>query len=263
MNKTTLFAEHEKLGAKMVDFGGWSMPINYGSQINEHKIVRSNVGIFDVSHMSIFDLDGSEQEKFLKYLLPNDVSKIKNSGRALYSPLLNKDGGVLDDLIVYNLGTHYRIISNCATWSQNHDWFVKQCESYDVNIRFMSNLSIIAIQGPQSLNLLKKIGINDLHDMSDFDVKNQNSTMIAKTGYTGEEGFEVVVENANVESFWNSLLEAGASPIGLGARDTLRLEAGLNLYGTDMDKKNNPYESNLAWTIDLNDEDRDLSLIHI
>ena len=257
MNKTTLFAEHEKLGAKMVDFGGWSMPINYGSQINEHKIVRSDVGIFDVSHMSIFDLDGSEQEKFLKYLLPNDVSKIKNSGRALYSPLLNKDGGVLDDLIVYNLGTHYRIISNCATRAQNHDWFVRQCESYDVNIRFMSNLSIIAIQGPQSLNLLKKIGINDLHNMSDFDVKNQNLTMIAKTGYTGEEGFEVVVENANVESFWNRLLEAGASPIGLGARDTLRLEAGLNLYGTDMDKKNNPYESNLAWTIDLNDENRD------
>ena len=165
MNKTTLFAEHEKLGAKMVDFGGWSMPINYGSQINEHKIVRSDVGIFDVSHMSIFDLDGSEQEKFLKYLLPNDVSKIKNSGRALYSPLLNKDGGVLDDLIVYNLGTHYRIISNCATRALNHDWFVRQCESYDVNIRFMSNFSIIAIQGPQSLNLLKKIGINDLHDM--------------------------------------------------------------------------------------------------
>ena len=257
MNKTTLFEQHKNLGAKIVDFGGWSMPINYGSQINEHKVVRSDVGIFDVSHMSIFDLSGSEQAKFLKYLLPNDVDKIKNSGRALYSPLLNNDGGVLDDLIVYNLGTHYRIISNCATRSQNHDWFVKQSESYDVKIKLMNDLSIIAIQGPNSINLLDKIGIHDLDRMSDFDVKIYNSSMIAKTGYTGEEGFEVVIENSDVESFWLSLLEAGASAIGLGARDTLRLEAGLNLYGTDMDTNNNPYESNLAWTIDLNDKKRD------
>lgn len=257
MNKTTLFEQHKNLGAKMVDFGGWSMPINYGSQINEHKVVRSDVGIFDVSHMSIFDLSGSEQEEFLKYLLPNDVNKIKNSGRALYSPLLNNDGGILDDLIVYNLGTHYRIISNCATRSQNHDWFLKQSKNYDVKIKLMSDLSIVAIQGPNSENILDKIGIYNLNTMSDFDVKIYNSSMIAKTGYTGEEGFEVVIDNSDVESFWMDLLEAGASPIGLGARDTLRLEAGLNLYGSDMDINNNPYESNLAWTIDLIDKNRD------
>ncbi|MBL6903206.1 MAG: glycine cleavage system aminomethyltransferase GcvT [SAR86 cluster bacterium] len=257
MNKTTLFEQHKNLGAKMVDFGGWSMPINYGSQINEHKVVRSDVGIFDVSHMSIFDLSGSEQEEFLKYLLPNNVNKIKNSGRALYSPLLNNDGGILDDLIVYNLGTHYRIISNCATRSQNHDWFLKQSKNYDVKIKLMSDLSIVAIQGPNSENILEKIGIYNLNTMSDFDVKIYNSSMIAKTGYTGEEGFEVVIDNSDVESFWMDLLGAGASPIGLGARDTLRLEAGLNLYGSDMDINNNPYESNLAWTIDLNDKNRD------
>jgi len=257
MNKTTLFEQHKNLGAKMVDFGGWSMPINYGSQINEHKVVRSDVGIFDVSHMSVFDLSGSEQEEFLKYLLPNDVNKIKNSGRALYSPLLNNDGGILDDLIVYNLGTHYRIISNCATRSQNHDWFLKQSKNYDVKIKLMSDLSIVAIQGPNSKNILDKVGIYNLNTMSDFDVKIYNSLMIAKTGYTGEEGFEVVIANSDVESFWMDLLGAGAPPIGLGARDTLRLEAGLNLYGSDMDINNNPYESNLAWTIDLNDKNRD------
>ena len=257
MNKTTLFEQHKNLGAKMVDFGGWSMPINYGSQINEHKVVRSDVGIFDVSHMSIFDLSGSEQEEFLKYLLPNDVNKIKNSGRALYSPLLNNDGGILDDLIVYNLGTHYRIISNCATRSQNHDWFLKQSKNYDVKIKLISDLSIVAIQGPNSEYILDKIGIYNLNTMSDFDVKIYNSSMIAKTGYTGEEGFEVVIDNSDVESFWMDLLGAGASPIGLGARDTLRLEAGLNLYGSDMDINNNPYESNLAWTIDLIDKNRD------
>ena len=180
MNKTILFEQHKNLGAKMVDFGGWSMPINYGSQINEHKVVRSDVGIFDVSHMSIFDLSGSEQEEFLKYLLPNDVNKIKNSGRALYSPLLNNDGGILDDLIVYNLGTHYRIISNCATRSQNHDWFLKQSKNYDVKIKLMSDLSIVAIQGPNSENILDKIGIYNLNTMSDFDVKIYNSSMIAK-----------------------------------------------------------------------------------
>ena len=257
MNKTILFEQHKNLGAKMVDFGGWSMPINYGSQINEHKVVRSDVGIFDVSHMSVFDLSGSEQEEFLKYLLPNDVNKIKNSGRALYSPLLNNDGGILDDLIVYNLGTHYRIISNCATRSQNHDWFLKQSKNYDVKIKLMSDLSIVAIQGPNSENILDEIGIYNLNTMSDFDVKIYNSSMIAKTGYTGEKGFEVVIDNSDVESFWMDLLGAGASPIGLGARDTLRLEAGLNLYGSDMDINNNPYESNLAWTIDLNDKNRD------
>ena len=233
-NKTALNSLHKRYGAKFVSFAGYEMPIQYSDGIiEEHKYTRENAGIFDVSHMSIFDLSGSEQEEFLKYLLPNDVDKIKRSGRALYSPLLNNDGGVLDDLIVYNLGTHYRIISNCATRSQNHDWFVKQSESYDVKIKLMNDLSIIAIQGPNSINLLDKIGIHDLDRMSDFDVKIYNSSMIAKTGYTGEEGFEVVIENSDVESFWLSLLEAGASAIGLGARDTLRLEKGYLLSGVD------------------------------
>ena len=256
MNKTVLFQEHIKLGAKMVDFGGWNMPINYGSQINEHKNVRSNVGIFDVSHMSIFDLNGSEQVDFLRNLLPNDVAKISTPNRALYSPLLDESGGIMDDLIVYNLGSHYRIISNCATSSQNHNWFKKHSEDYDVEVTFRKDLSIIAIQGPNSLKILKKIGMENLDDLIDFDLKILNSIMVAKTGYTGEEGFEIVVKNSEVQSIWKKLIEAEASPIGLGARDTLRLEAGLNLYGTDMDTNNHPFESNLAWTIDLSDDQR-------
>jgi len=256
MNKTDLFQEHIKLGAKMVDFGGWNMPINYGSQINEHKNVRSNVGIFDVSHMSIFDLNGSEQVDFLRNLLPNDVAKISNPNRALYSPLLDESGGIMDDLIVYNLGSHYRIISNCATSSQNHNWFKKHSEDYDVEVTFRKDLSIIAIQGPNSLKILEKIGMENLDDLIDFDLKILNSTMVAKTGYTGEEGFEIVVKNSEVQSLWKKLIKAEASPIGLGARDTLRLEAGLNLYGTDMDTSNHPFESNLAWTIDLSDQER-------
>ena len=256
MNKTDLFQEHINLGAKMVDFGGWNMPINYGSQINEHKTVRSNVGIFDVSHMSVFDLNGSEQIDFLRNLLPNDVAKIRSPNRALYSPLLDESGGIMDDLIVYNLGSHYRIISNCATSSQNHKWFKKHSEDYDVEVTFRKDLSIIAVQGPNSLKILKKIGMEDLDDLIDFDLKMLNSTMVAKTGYTGEEGFEIVVKSSEVQSLWKKLIEAEASPIGLGARDTLRLEAGLNLYGTDMDTSNHPFESNLAWTIDLSDNER-------
>ena len=256
MNKTDLFQEHINLGAKMVDFGGWNMPINYGSQINEHKTVRSNVGIFDVSHMSVFDLHGSEQIDFLRNLLPNDVAKISSPNRALYSPLLDESGGIMDDLIVYNLGSHYRIISNCATSSQNHKWFKKHSEDYDVEVTFRKDLSIIAVQGPNSLKILKKIGMENLDDLIDFDLKMLNSTMVAKTGYTGEEGFEIVVKSSEVQSLWKKLIEAEASPIGLGARDTLRLEAGLNLYGTDMDTSNHPFESNLAWTIDLSDNER-------
>ena len=256
MNKTDLFQEHINLGAKMVDFGGWNMPINYGSQINEHKTVRSNVGIFDVSHMSVFDLNGSEQIDFLRNLLPNDVAKISSPNRALYSPLLDESGGIMDDLIVYNLGSHYRIISNCATSSQNHKWFKKHSEDYDVEVTFRKDLSIIAVQGPNSLEILKKIGMENLDDLIDFDLKMLNSTMVAKTGYTGEEGFEIVVNSSEVQSLWKKLIEAEASPIGLGARDTLRLEAGLNLYGTDMDTSNHPFESNLAWTIDLSDNER-------
>jgi aminomethyltransferase len=257
MNKTRLYEKHIELNAKMVDFSGWSMPINYGSQINEHNAVRSHVGIFDVSHMTVFDLSGSEQVNFLRKLLPNNVDKIKDSQKALYSPLLNESGGILDDLIVYNLGENFRIISNCATSSQNNSWFVEKSKSYDVDIYKNKEVSIIAVQGPKSQDVLENVGFNNLKNLSNFELKFEKNMMIAKTGYTGEEGFEIVLENKNVEHLWQELINAKTDPIGLGARDTLRLEAGLNLYGIDMNLTNHPYESNLSWTLDLKDDARD------
>jgi aminomethyltransferase len=170
---------------------------------------------------------------------------------------LDKSGNILDDLIVYNMDNNFRIISNCATSAQNHEWFIKQSTKFDVGVCLNEDVSIIAVQGPESIKILNKIGYNDINNLSNFDIKFDASVMIAKTGYTGEEGFEIIVNNSEAVSFWEKLIDVGASPIGLGARDTLRLEAGLNLYGVDMDQTNNPYESNLSWTIDFNDSDRD------
>jgi aminomethyltransferase len=207
--------------------------------------------------MTVFDLSGSEQVNFLRKLLPNNVDKIKDSQKALYSPLLNESGGILDDLIVYNLGENFRIISNCATSSQNNSWFVEKSKSYDVDIYKNKEVSIIAVQGPKSQDVLENVGFNNLKNLSNFELKFEKNMMIAKTGYTGEEGFEIVLENKNVEHLWQELINAKADPIGLGARDTLRLEAGLNLYGIDMNLTNHPYESNLSWTLDLKDDARD------
>ena len=255
MKKTFLNKYHHENGGHMVDFSGWEMPINYGSQISEHLSVRENVGMFDVSHMAVFDLDGNEQLDFLKSLLPNDVSKIVDKKRALYSPLLNHDGGILDDLIVYHLGgLNFRIISNCATRDQNLNWFNEISSGFDVTIDFKSDYSIIAIQGPSSKsalgNLLKQ-------ELQNFHLQMDNEIMIARTGYTGEIGFEIVSNKTIGHEIWSEFIKLGVKPVGLAARDTLRLEAGYNLYGIDMSIQNNPYDSNLSWTIDLSDDKRD------
>jgi len=255
MKKTFLNKYHHENGGHMVDFSGWEMPINYGSQISEHLSVRENVGMFDVSHMAVFDLDGNEQLDFLKSLLPNDVSKIVDKKRALYSPLLNHDGGILDDLIVYHLGgLNFRIISNCATRDQNLNWFNEISSGFDVAIDFKSDYSIIAIQGPSSQsalgNLLKQ-------ELQNFHLQMDNEIMIARTGYTGEIGFEIVSNKTIGQEIWSEFIKLGVKPVGLAARDTLRLEAGYNLYGIDMSIQNNPYDSNLSWTIDLSDDKRD------
>jgi len=207
--------------------------------------------------MTVFDLSGSEQVNFLRKLLPNNVDKIKDSQKALYSPLLNESGGILDDLIVYNLGKNFRIISNCATSSQNNSWFVEKSKSYDVDIYKNKEVSIIAVQGPKSKDMLENVGFNNIKNLLNFELKFEENMMIAKTGYTGEEGFEIVLDNKDVEHLWQELINAKTKPIGLGARDTLRLEAGLNLYGIDMNHTNHPYESNLSWTLDLKDDARD------
>jgi len=254
MKKTYLNEFHSTHDGNLVDFSGWEMPINYGSQINEHNEVRTNVGIFDVSHMAVFDFSGDNQVEFLKKLLPNDVTKILNSKRALYSPLLNENGGILDDLIVYHTGNnHFRIISNCATRQQNNDWFNEKAKQFEVKVNFQENASIIAIQGPNSDEVLSTLYSLDLKN---FHIYQDDEVMIARTGYTGEIGFEIISNQKKGLELWNHFISKDVKPIGLAARDTLRLEAGLNLYGSDMTINNHPYESNLGWTIDNSDENR-------
>ena len=238
----------------MVDFAGWEMPINYGSQITEHNLVRQNVGVFDVSHMAVFDLHGDNQISFLEKLLPNDINKIKSVKKALYSPLLNYEGGILDDLIVYHLGnSKFRIVSNCATREQNNKWFNQISSEFNVEVDFKSDYSIIALQGPSSKAILDKIIKTDIQN---FQVYTDSNLMIAGTGYTGEGGYEIVSDNTKGKEIWDEIISHGVKPIGLAARDTLRLEAGLNLYGSDMTEHNDPYDSNLSWTVDLDDKDR-------
>jgi len=238
----------------MVDFAGWEMPINYGSQITEHNLVRQNVGVFDVSHMAVFDLHGDNQISFLEKLLPNDINKIKSVKKALYSPLLNYEGGILDDLIVYHLGnSKFRIVSNCATREQNNKWFNKISSEFNVEVDFKSDYSIIALQGPSSKAILDKIIKTDIQN---FQVYTDSNLMVAGTGYTGEEGYEIISDNTKGKEIWDEIISHGVKPIGLAARDTLRLEAGLNLYGSDMTEHNHPYDSNLSWTVDLDDKDR-------
>ena len=255
MNKTYLNEFHQRNNGHLVDFAGWEMPINYGSQINEHNTVRADVGIFDVSHMAVFDFYGSNQVEFLKYLIPNDVTKILDSKRALYSPLLNENGGILDDLIVYHLGeNNFRIISNCGTREQNYAWFKKIALGFDVQIDFKSDASIIALQGPNSIKNLSSLYNVDLEK---FHLYQDDEVMIARTGYTGELGVEIISTASKGLKIWQHFVSKDIQPIGLAARDTLRLEAGFNLYGSDMTIENNPYDSNLSWTIDQSNEDRD------
>ncbi|WP_447729663.1 glycine cleavage system aminomethyltransferase GcvT [Pseudoxanthomonas suwonensis] len=264
--KTVLNESHRALGAKMVDFGGWDMPIHYGSQIDEHHLVRQAVGMFDVSHMTVVDLHGDQVRPFLRRLLANSVDKLKVRGKALYSCMLNEQGGVIDDLIAYYLGDDwFRLVVNASTREKDLAWISRQAQDFGVEVRERAELAIIAVQGPRArdtvIGLLAE-GERDragaLARFAAIDVATASGIplFLARTGYTGEDGFEVVLPQDQAIAFWNALLEAGVRPAGLGARDTLRLEAGMNLYGQDMDESTTPWEAGLAWTVAL-DEGRD------
>lgn len=266
--KTPLYAAHVNLGAKMVDFGGWDMPLHYGSQLNEHHSVRQDAGIFDVSHMTVVDVNGEKARDYLRYLLANDVAKLDDvPGKALYSCMLNEKGGVIDDLIVYFFDpTFYRVIVNASTRDKDLAWMTEQAKAFSVTLSERSDLAMIAAQGPSAYSKLSVIlnasGAEKLQTLKPFHALKASTSVgnlnlfIARTGYTGEDGFEILLPQEEVVSFWQTLIDAGFAPCGLGARDTLRLEAGLNLYGTDMDETTTPLESNLAWTVALNG-DRD------
>jgi len=257
--KTTLHASHKALGAKMVNFAQWDMPISYSSLMEEHHAVRKSVGIFDVSHMAVFDFNGGDQIGFFEKIFANDIKKIASANKALYGVILNEDGGILDDLIIYHADEKFRLVSNCSTREQNAAWYKKYAAEFGVEVIERSDMGILAIQGPKAVEtLLAMDEISDsIKDLETFGCMFEGDHLYARTGYTGEDGLELIVPNDDILSFWNAALEKGCVPIGLGARDTLRLEAGLNLYGNDMTVTHHPYESNLAWTIDTADDSRD------
>ena len=259
--KTILNDTHRALGAKMVDFGGWDMPISYGSQIEEHHAVRRDAGMFDVSHMTVVDLRGARCREFLRHLLANNIDKLKVSGKALYSCMLNAQGGVIDDLIVYFLGEDFfRVVVNASTRDKDLAWIEKQAAKFDVKVSERPEFAMIAVQGPNArdkvLGLLTPETRAKAAKLGKFAAFEGDGLFIARTGYTGEDGFEIVVPEGDAVALWNKLAAAGVAPAGLGARDTLRLEAGMNLYGQDMDETITPWEANLGWTVSL-DEGRD------
>jgi len=260
--KTTLNPRHRELAAKMVDFGGWDMPIHYGSQIEEHHAVRRDAGMFDVSHMTVVDLSGPRTREFLKVLLANNVDRLKESGRALYSAMLNGQGGVIDDLIVYFQDENwFRLVVNAATRDKDLAWINLQAAAFSVAVTERADQAMIAVQGPQARAKLASLLPSEHAQMAlalkRFEGRPVGELFIGRTGYTGEDGFEIIVPQTQVLSLWNRLLEAGVRPCGLGARDTLRLEAGMNLYGQDMDENTSPLECGLAWTVVLDPPERD------
>ncbi|WP_038011919.1 glycine cleavage system aminomethyltransferase GcvT [Thauera sp. 63] len=261
--QTPLHAAHVAAGARMVDFAGWDMPVNYGSQIEEHHAVRRDAGMFDVSHMLSLDLAGPEATIFLRGLLANDVIKLTVPGKALYSCMLNEHGGVIDDLIVYRFGpSDYRLVVNAGTADKDVAWMRARIAATSANVTLAGrrDLAIIAIQGPRAVERATA-AIPELSSANGvpapFSAARVGDLLVARTGYTGEDGLEIAVPATRVEQMWNELIAAGVKPCGLGARDTLRLEAGMNLYGQDMDDTVSPLDAGLAWTVDFKDDSRD------
>ena len=258
--RTPLFQKHVDSGGKMVDFAGWEMPINYGSQVAEHKQVREHAGVFDVSHMTIVDVSGADALAFLRTLVTNDVAKLDVPGRALYTGMLNETGGVVDDLIVYRLASHYRLVVNCATREKDLAWLQKVAATFAVVLTERPELAILAVHGPEAIErvaaLLPADWAASVRTLGNFRCGEYGHWFIARTGYTGEKGLELILPEAEAPGFWDKLLAAGVAPIGLGARDTLRLEAGMNLYGHDMDESISPLAANMEQTISWLPEDR-------
>ncbi len=271
MKTTPLYQCHVDAGAKLVDFAGWQMPVNYGSQISEHTACREQAVMFDVSHMTVLDLPDSgsgEVKQFLQHLLANDVAKAKSPGDALYSCMLQDDGGIVDDLIVYRYGEHsYRLIVNAGTRDKDIDWIKKQLAANSVatDMTVRDDLALLAVQGPKAIEYAIKAAaevlgeavagqlsaITELKRFSSLSVASGDNTewFVARTGYTGEDGLEIALPGEQAPALWNALTAAGVAPAGLGARDTLRLEAAMNLYGNDMDESVNPLECGISWTV--------------
>ena len=261
-SKTPLYDQHEKAGAKIVDFGGWDMPLHYGSQLEEHHVVRQEAGAFDVSHMTVVDVTGPQAQQFLRRLLANDVARLKDEGKALYSAMLNDDGGVIDDLITYYLGPdRYRVVVNASTREKDLAWIGEQANAFDVSVTERPELAMIAVQGPKARERAATVIDASWREtalaLQPFFGLEAGDLFIARTGYTGEDGWEVVMPSEQAAAYWDAFVAAGIRPCGLGARDTLRLEAGMNLYGNDMSETVSPLEAGMGWTIAWEPDDRD------
>jgi aminomethyltransferase len=292
LKQTPLNAVHRAMGAKMVDFGGWDMPVNYGSQIDEHHQVRNDCGMFDVCHMRVVDAKGEGVRAFLRYLLANNADKLTLPGKALYSAMLRPEGGVIDDLIIYFMSEQwFRIVVNAGTADKDIAWMKQQAsqhanplpnpppvgeemaalspsargernvedveKGWQLTITSRDDLAMVAVQGPNARSKVWQVIPQTkaaTENLQNFQAADCGEYFIARTGYTGEDGFEVMLPKENVAAFWYALNQAGVKPIGLGARDTLRLEAGMNLYGQDMDETISPLEAGMAWTVDLKSE---------
>jgi len=255
--KTVLNDAHRRFGAKMVDFGGWDMPLHYGSQLEEHHQVRRDCGMFDVSHMCAVDVAGPDSKAFLSRLIANNIDKLKVAGKALYSAMLNESGGVVDDLIVYFISEgQYRVVINAGTAEKDLAWMAARLADWQLEVACVPrrDLAMIAVQGPNAKAKVWQVlpeSRAPSEALKPFNSVQVGDYFIASTGYTGEDGFEITLPANKADTFWQALADAGVKPIGLGARDTLRLEAGMNLYGQDMDESVSPLDAGLAWTVDL------------
>ena len=263
--QTPLYARHAEAGARLVDFAGWEMPLHYGSQLDEHRAVRSDAGAFDVSHMTQVELKSQDAEAYLRYLCANDPARLAD-GRALYTCLLNRRAGVIDDGIVYRFGPeHYRLVVNAATRDKDLDWLRGLAEDYGVEPQERSDLAMIAVQGPQARSradeairaVLGAAIAEQAAGLRRFAVTLDERMRVARTGYTGEDGYEIMLPSERAVELWDALVAAGVAPVGLGARDSLRLEAGLALYGHEMDEDTTPLEAGLGWTVAWEPPDRD------
>jgi len=260
--KTPLYEQHLAAGAKIVDFGGWDMPLHYGSQKEEHHEVRQAAGIFDVSHMTIVDLTGERVREFLRYLLANDVEKLQEHGKALYSAMLNEAGCVIDDLIVYFMDEEwFRLVVNAATRDKDLAWIRQHAKGFSVSVTEQTDRAMVAVQGPKARELAADCIDAEWREqalaMKPFFGMEAGELFVARTGYTGEDGWEIVMPAPRAAEIWNQLLAAGITPCGLGARDTLRLEAAMNLYGSDMDETVSPLEAGMGWTVSWEPAERD------
>ena len=259
-SKTPLYQAHVDANARIVDFGGWDMPLNYGSQIDEHHAVRQDAGMFDVSHMTVTDILGQDALAYCRLILANDISKTRVlAGKAIYSCILNDQGGVIDDLIAYRLHDDYvRIVSNAGTRTTVREWLHQQAAGFDIHLEHGDHLALMALQGPHSEAHLSRCEahseITKAGQLKRFQGIPIAQSFVGRTGYTGEDGFEIIGPAEEIVSLWRTLADQGVRPCGLGARDTLRLEAGMALYGHELDDQHTPIECGLTWTVDLDSE---------